>query len=86
MTVQILIKNIFQNNDHSYILPAVSPLTQWDDKTAVLFQKLPEGSSTDILPGHNHHNDGGDDHGGDYYHGGDDDDGDDDDGGDGVVK
>ena len=78
MTVHILIKDYFQNNDRSYILPAVSPLTQWDDKAAVLFQKLPEGSSTDILPGHNHHDDGGDDHGGD--------DDDDDDGGDGVVK
>ena len=36
--------------DYAYILPAVSALAQWDYKPTVVLEKLPERSSTDVLP------------------------------------
>ena len=38
------------DQDDAYILPAVSALAQRDYKPTVFLEKLPERSSTDVLP------------------------------------
>ena len=38
------------DQDDAYILPAVSALAQRDYKPRVFLEKLPERSSTDVLP------------------------------------